>query len=121
MKTMLIIETTQGREKLLRAAEDSLAEGEAVVKITDTISVESSTLTVPVDPNAEIIAREMPKVLPGGVTALISYVRVKGVAANGSPSFKGIEHRMERTQVVASREVVLKAERIGRRPQSAPA
>lgn len=115
MKTMLIIETTKGRDKLLRAAEDTLVEGEAIVKITDTISVESSTLTVPIDPTAEVVAREPPKLLPGGVTALISYVKVKGAP------FKGLEYRMESTAVVSNREVTLKAERVGRKSEPAPA
>lgn len=115
MKTLLIIETTKGRDQLLRSAEDTLLEGEAIVKITDTISVETSTLTVPADATAEVVAREPPKLLPGGVTALISYVKVKG-----SP-FKGLEYRMEKTEVTSSREVTLKAERVGRKPASAPA
>jgi hypothetical protein len=113
MKTMLIIESAKGRERLLRAAEDTLQDGEAIVKITDTISVDATVLTVPADPNAEILAREPPKLLPGAVTALISYVRVKGAP------FRGVEYRMERTQVVSTREIHLKAERVGRAAKSA--
>lgn len=113
MKTILIVETTKGREMLLSTAEKTLAEGEAIVKITDTISLESSTLTVPVDPNAEVLAREPPKLLPGGVTALISYCRVPANA------LKAIEYRMEKTQVVSTREITMRAERTGKRPASA--
>jgi hypothetical protein len=116
MKTMLIVENSQGRERLFRAAEESLGENEAIVKITDTISLESSTLTVPLSHNAEVIAREAPKLLPGGVTALISYVKVPADA------LKATEYRMEGTEIIGSREVNLQAERIGkRRASDAPA
>lgn len=115
MKTMLIVENSQGRERLFRAAEESLGENEAIVKITDTISLESSTLTVPLSHNAEVVAREAPKLLPGGVTALISYVKVPADA------LKATEYRMEGTEIIGSREVSLQAERIGKRrdPQTA--
>jgi len=115
MKTMLIVETSKGRELLLNSAEKNLAEGEAIVKITDTISLESSTLTVPSDPNAEVIAREPPKLLPGGVTALISYVKVH---ASG---LKATEYRMEKTQITNTREITLKAERVGKAKPAASA
>lgn len=108
MKTMLIVESSKGRENLLAALEKTLVADEAIVRITDTISVDSSTLTVPADSNAEVIAREPPKLLPGGVTALISYVKVHGAAP-----YKATEYRLEKTQIVASREVTLKAERSG--------
>lgn len=113
LKTMLIVENSQGRERLFRAAEDALGENEAIVKITDTISLESSTLTVPLAHNAEVIAREAPKLLPGGVTALISYVKVPADA------LKATEYRMEGTEIVGTREVNLQAERLGRkRPET---
>jgi len=109
MKTMLIVESTKGRENLLSGVEKTLAANEAIVRITDTISIDSSTLTVPTDPTAEVIAREPPKLLPGGVTALISYVRI-----HGPSPFKATEYRLEKTQIVASREVALKPERVGK-------
>ena len=116
MKTMLIVENSQGRERLFRAAEESLGENEAIVKITDTISLESSTLTVPLSHNAEVIARVAPMLLPGGVTALISYVKVP------ADVLKATEYRMEGTEIIGSREVNLQAERIGkRRASDAPA
>ena len=110
MKTMLIVESSKGRENLLAAIEKTLVADEAIVRITDTISVDSSTLTVPTDANAEVIAREPPKLLPGGVTALISYVKI-----HGQSPYKATEYRLEKTQIVASREVTLKAERQGTR------
>lgn len=113
MKTLIIVETTKGREKLLRTAEEHLEEGEAIVRITDTISVESSTLTVPLDPDAEVMAREPPKVLPGGVTALTSYVRIP------ASCLRAKEYRLEQTEVVSSREITLKPERIGRKKKEA--
>ncbi|HWG89930.1 MAG TPA: hypothetical protein VNZ52_03685 [Candidatus Thermoplasmatota archaeon] len=115
MKTMLIIETAKGREKLLNRAEETLEEGEAIVKITDTISVESTILTVPTDPDGEVIAREPPKLLPGGVTALISYVKCKTLPV------KAMEYRLQKTEIVAAREVTLKPERTGRPKSSNPA
>lgn len=108
MKTMLIVENSQGRERLFQAAEEGLGENEAIVKITDTISLEHSTLTVPMSHGAEVIAREAPKLLPGGITALISYVKLPG------DNLKATEYRMEGTQIVSSREVTLQAERFGR-------
>lgn len=114
MKTMLIVETSKGRENLLASAEETLNEGEAIVRITDTISLESSTLTVPIDPRCEVMAREPPKLLPGGVTALISYVKVPLAA------LRAIEYRMEKTEIISSREVALKPERQGRAKAPAP-
>lgn len=110
MKTMLIVENSEGRERLFKAAEEALAENEAIVKITDTISLEHSTLTVPLSPDAEVMARESPKLLPGGVTALISYVKVP------AECLQATEYRMEGTEVVATREINLQPERFGRRP-----
>ncbi|MFA5860989.1 MAG: hypothetical protein WDA16_04780 [Candidatus Thermoplasmatota archaeon] len=107
MKTMLIVENSQGRERLFRAAEEGLGENEAIVKITDTISLEHSTLTVPMSHGAEVIAREAPKLLPGGITALISYVKLP------ADNLKATEYRMEGTQIMSSREIVLQAERVG--------
>ncbi len=117
MKTMLIVETSKGRERLLNTAEKTLLEGEAVVRITDTISLESSTLTVPLDATAEVIAREPPKLLPGGITALISYVRLPAAG------LKAVEYRMEKTSIVSTREISLKPERTGksRETQTEPA
>lgn len=109
MKTILIVETAQGREKLLKSVESTFNAEEALVKITDTISLESSTLTVPLDDRAEVVAREAPKLLPGGVTALVSYVKVP------TGSLKATEYRMEKTEVVATREVTLRPERVGKR------
>ena len=114
MKTMLIVENSQGRERLFQAAEEGLAENEAIVKLTDTISLEHSTLTVPASPVAEVVAREAPKLLPGGVTALISYVKVP------ADMLRATEYRMEGTEIVACREVTLQAERIGRGRASSP-
>ncbi len=111
MKTMIIVETTKGRDKLLGAAEENLPDDEAIVKITDTISVDSSTLIVPADPNAEVLAREPPKLLPGGVTALVSYVRMSATI------LKGVEYRMEKTKIVSSREITMKPERVGKNPR----
>lgn len=115
MKTMLIVETSKGRELLLNTVEKTLAEGEALVRITDTISLEASTLTVPLAGGAEVIAREPPKLLPGGITALISYVRIP------PEGLKATEYRMERDQIVSSREITLRPERVGRKASEAPA
>ncbi|MHB8605306.1 MAG: hypothetical protein ACYDCK_08610 [Thermoplasmatota archaeon] len=115
MKTMLIVETNQGRERLLSAAEKTLGAGEAIVKLTDTISLESSTLTVPLAPDAEVIAREPPKLLPGGVTALISYVKLP------SDALRATEFRMQKTEVVSQREIALKPELVGTKPVAAAA
>jgi hypothetical protein len=108
MKTMLIVENSQGRERLFQAAEEHLSDNEAIVKITDTISLEHSTLTVPMSHGAEVIAREAPKVLPGGVTALISYVKLP------TDCLTATEYLMEGTEIVSSREVTLTIERKGR-------
>ena len=115
LKTMLIVENSQGRERLFAAAEEGLGEDEAIVKITDTISLEHSTLTVPLSHNAEVVAREAPKLLPGGVTALISYVKLPADA------LKATEYRMEGTEIVAAREINLQPERVGRGKPKGPA
>jgi len=108
MKTILIVENPEGRERLFRAAEESLAQNEAIVKITDTISLERSTLTVPHAAEAEVLAREAPKLVPGGVTALISYVKIRADALTAT------EYVMEGTKVVETREIELEALRIGK-------
>ncbi len=111
MKTLMIVETRKGRERLLRHAEENLAGGEAIVKIVDTVEDGAVTLTVPTDAGAEIVAREPPKVEADGATLLTSYVRVP------NEPYEGIEYTLDDGEVVSSREVTLEAERIGKDEQ----
>jgi hypothetical protein len=112
MKTLLIVETEEGRERLLRNAEEELGADEAIVEVTDEFGEDSATLTVPKDPNAEIVAREPPCVEARGVTTVTSYVRLD------SDSLEAVEHEVEDDEIVATREVTLEPERVGRpRPQ----
>jgi hypothetical protein len=82
----LILENDAGREALLRAAEAGLREGECLVKIVDIIGIRRSVRTVPLDPRAELVARELPLVLRGGLTSLVSYYRVPTDALDAKES-----------------------------------
>lgn len=108
MKTLLLICGSQARERLYLAAERDLAEGDALVRIVDSISLETSTLTLPTAPSAEVVALEPPRLLPGGVTLLISYVvlPMKHLLAT--------EVRLEGTRTANARTVLLVPERAGR-------
>lgn len=76
----LILESDAGREALLRAAEAGLREGECLVKIVDIIGLRRSVRTAPKDTRAELVARERPLVLRGGLTSLVSYYKVPNEA-----------------------------------------
>lgn len=107
MKTLLIVETGQGRESMLRAIEDTLAEGEAIVKVTDIVNGDDIRLTVPTHPEAEIVAREPPKLMPGGETHLTSYVRFP------SGPYTAVAFHLVDGEEVSQDEVELDPERLG--------
>ena len=108
MKTLLLISSAPGREALYTQAERDLAPGFSLVRIVDTISLESSSLTVPSAGSAEVVAREPPRLLPGGVTLLVSYVvlPMSGLLAT--------RYQLEGTRVERASTIILIPERAGR-------
>lgn len=110
LKTLLLITSHTARAHLYAAAERDLAPGDALVRIVDTVSLEASTLHVPHSPRAEVVAREPPRILPGGVTLLISYV-VLPMSALLCDAV-----RLEGTRTAGMRTVLLVPERCGPRP-----
>ena len=107
VKTLLLVNGARARESLYCAAERDLAPGMALVRIVDTISAEVSTLTLPTAPSAEVVAREDPRILPGGVTALVSYVLLP------MRHLLATEVRLEGTRTAHARTVLLVPERAG--------
>lgn len=77
MKTKLLA-TGKERTRLLDALARGLEPGECLVQLIDTYRMSGKvTFQVPSDPSAEVVATEPPRLQPGGITELISYVRVK--------------------------------------------
>lgn len=79
----LVLENERGRVGLFAQAERALGENEVLVQVKDLLGTRRSFRTVPLDPRARLVARELPVVLRGGLTAVASYYRVPadGLAA----------------------------------------
>jgi hypothetical protein len=103
----LILESDAGREALLRAAEAGLREGECLVKIVDIIGLRRSVRTTPKDKRAELVARELPLVLRGGLTSLVSYYKVPTQALDATETH-GLNGEITHTY-----EVMLNIARVG--------
>jgi len=71
--TTLLIENEKGRDALLARAESALRQGECLVKIVDVVGLRRSVRTAPASPRAVLAASEVPVVLRGGLTSLVSY------------------------------------------------
>lgn len=72
----ILICNDKGRVGLLARAQASLPYGWALAQVRDLVGRRRSFRTVPRSPRAELVAREAPAVLRGGLTALVSYYRV---------------------------------------------
>ena len=72
---VIVIENEKGRDALLARAEASLPEGECLIKIVDVVGLRRSVRTAPKDARAVLVAREVPVVLRGGLTSIVSYWR----------------------------------------------
>ena len=103
----LVIENDAGREALLRLAEAGLREGECLVKIVDVVGVRRAVRTTPSSPGAELVAREVPQVLRGGLTSLVSYYRVP------TSSLDATETHSVDGDVSHTYEVLLNVARVG--------
>lgn len=75
-KVLLLIESEAGRAAFLSWAEKHLPEGEAIVEVRGLVGRRRAFRTIPTDERAELVAREAPTVMRGGLTALVSYYRV---------------------------------------------
>jgi hypothetical protein len=114
------IETAAGRDAFLARAESSLARGECLVRIVDVVGLRRSVRTTPRDPRAELVAREVPVVLRGGLTSVVSYHRVP-IDALGAT-----ETHYAGDQVSHTYDVLLQVARVGTReatvaPRTLPA
>ena len=101
MKLVLLLETDVAVERFLAMASDALPAGERIVRATEIVGESKLIVTLPRDAGAELVAREAPMVLPGGLTALASYYRVRDAAA--------LEIEMREGAANVEREVVLTA------------
>ena len=80
------------RASFLALAATRLAEGESIVRAVDTFR-ESGAVTVqsPVDPSAVVVAREVPRLQPGGITEIVTYLLVR------DPTVREVTFRGEET------------------------
>lgn len=74
----IVMVDPQTRASFLALAAARLAPGESVVRAVETYR-ESGAITVqaPVDPTAVIVGREVPRLQPGGITEIATYLLVK--------------------------------------------
>lgn len=110
---VVVIENEKGRNALLARAEASLPEGECLVKVVDVIGLRRSVRTTPKDERAVLVAREVPVVLRGGLTSLVSYYRVPADALDATETHylgEAVSHTYE---------VLLNVARVGMRRASA--
>ena len=109
----LLIQSDKGRDALLSRA-GSLPEGECLVKVVDVVGVQRSVRTTPSDPRATLVATEVPAVLRGGLTRLVSYYRapLDGLAAR--------EAHYVGTGESHAYEVLLSVAKLGREQARAP-
>lgn len=103
----LILENDAGREALMRAAEAGLREGECLVKTVDIVGIRRLVRTTPKSAQAELVARELPLVLRGGLTSLVSYYRVPTDALDAT------ETHSVNGEVSPTYDVLLNVARIG--------
>lgn len=111
VKPRLTITTaSESREKHLDALSKFLGPTEALIVTVDSYGDDGHmVLHIPLDPKAEVVAREPPRLLPGGVTELISYVRCP--ATTGT-----LEVTIENSEVCHRREITPSTERHGKAP-----
>lgn len=69
----LVIERDVGRVHLFAWAEKHLPEGLVLAQVKDLSGERRAFRTTPTDPRAKLVAREVPVVLRGGLTSLVSY------------------------------------------------
>lgn len=108
-KALLLIENETGRASFLAWAEKHLPEGEAIVEARALVGRRRAFRTLPVDPRAELVARETPTLMRGGLTALVCYYRVPldGLDAE--------ERHYEDGTFSHKYDVLLKVARLGRK------
>ena len=111
---LLVIESEKGRQALLDRAETGLAQDECLVRVVDVIGLRRTVRTTPTDPRAVLVARELPLVLRGGLTSLVSYYRVPtdGLDATEAHTLNG-EHSH-------AYEVILHVARLGKKAAVPP-
>ncbi|MFA5862258.1 MAG: hypothetical protein WDA16_11250 [Candidatus Thermoplasmatota archaeon] len=75
MKTIatIVIQSESGRRALLARAETQLGLGECLAMAVDVIGLRHSVRTTPTSKRAVLVALEVPSVLRGGITRLVSY------------------------------------------------
>lgn len=111
----LVIENESGRLALLARAEAHLQRGECLIKIVDVIGLRRSVRTTPLSPDAQLVARELPVVLRGGLTSLVSYYRVP------TDALEAKETHYVGDAISHSYDVLLQVARLGMRATPTPA
>lgn len=111
VKPRLTITTaSESREKHLDALARFLGPTESLIVTVDTYCDDGHmVLQIPLDPKAEVIARETPRLMPGGVTELMSYVRCPTTTT-------ALEVSIENSEICNRREVTPAVERHGTTP-----
>lgn len=110
---LTIITASDSREKHLDALSRFLGPEETLIVTVDTYCDDGHmVLQVPLDPRAEVVAREPPRLQPGGVTELLSYVRCPTTTAT-------LEISVENSEISHRREITPTVERHGS-PSSRP-
>jgi Tfp pilus assembly protein PilX len=71
--TTVLVENEKGRHALFARAESALRQGECLVRIVDVVGLRRGVRTTPTSPRATLVASEVPVVLRGGLTSLVSY------------------------------------------------
>lgn len=107
----LLVCNDQGRANLLARAERSLPAGDVIVQVKDLVGRRRSCTTTPSSSRAELVAREMPLVLRGGLTVLVSYYRVP------AGELGAVEAHQEGGQPSHEYQVKLRVACRGRSPQ----
>jgi hypothetical protein len=111
---ILVIENEKGRQALLDRAEAGLSSEECLVRVVDVIGLRRAVRTTPTHPNAVLVARELPLIVRGGLTSLVSYYRVP---------VEGLDAREEHTvngEHSHTYDVILHVARLGKKETVPP-
>lgn len=83
---------------LLDAFGRGLEPGESILQLTDTYRQSGRhTVQLPTDASAEVLLLEAPRVMPGGVTEILSYVKTRDRTIRETTFRDGtVEHQVDR-------------------------
>lgn len=102
-RPLLRLDSKESVERFVDHAGAALPAGRALVRVTDQVGESGAILVTPSDPSAEVVAHEPPCVVPGGLTALTTYLVVAADVLDAT------EHRVVPRGAPTSRAVRLVA------------